>query len=72
MPKNFGELTDSWEGQEGMSSTAKRLVIFAPDAYPWTDMNNHWSNAVQFPSCAGQGLSDIDYQQILSLLAHSI
>ena len=48
MPKNFGELTDWWEGQEGMNSTAKRLVVFAPDAYPWTDMNNHWSNAVQF------------------------
>ena len=63
MPKNFEELTDWWEGQEGMSPTAKSFVISAPDAYPWTDMNNHWSVAVQFTSSAGQGLSDHLYYQ---------
>jgi hypothetical protein len=72
MPKNFDELTDWWEGQEGMSPTARRLVLFAPDAYPWTDMEHHWNATVQFTSRAGQGLSDMEYQQILSLLAHSI
>ncbi|MDX2302655.1 MAG: vWA domain-containing protein [Microscillaceae bacterium] len=71
MPANFDELTDLWEGQF-MSRAAKRLIIYSPDAYAWTDMANHWDNTIQYPSKAGEGLSEIDYQTILDAIASSV
>ncbi len=43
MPKDLAELRDMWD--ETMDLRAKRLVIFAPDCKPWSDMFD-WSNAV--------------------------
>src|SRR5205085_1299139 len=40
MPKNLDELTDRWDGQEGMEHPAKRLIIYAPDAEPWSEIAN--------------------------------
>lgn len=72
MPRNLDELTDMWEGQSHMSSTAKRLILYAPDAYPWTDIETHWSNTIQYASKAGSGLSEVDYGTILDTIAQSI
>jgi hypothetical protein len=72
MPTNFDELTDMWEGQDGMDMSAKRLILFAPDAYAWTDMANHWSQTIQHTSKAAEGLSDVDYDSILSTIVNSI
>jgi hypothetical protein len=72
MPANFDELTDLWEGQTYMAPTAKRLILFAPDAYPWTDIANNWQNAVHYASQAGAGLSDIDYNVILDAIQNSV
>ncbi|GIV38275.1 MAG: hypothetical protein KatS3mg033_0075 [Thermonema sp.] len=71
MPADFDELTDWWEGQY-MSHTAKRLIIYSPDAYAWTDIANHWENTIQYPSKAGEGLSEVDYQTILDAIANSV
>jgi hypothetical protein len=71
IPSNFDELTDLWDGQY-MSRAAKRLIIYSPDAYAWTDMANHWENTIQYPSKAGEGLSEIDYQTILDAIASSV
>ena len=71
IPANFDELTDLWEGQF-MSRAAKRLIIYSPDAYAWTDMANHWENTIQYPSKAGEGLSEIDYHTILDAIASSV
>lgn len=71
MPDDFDGLTDLWEGQF-MGRSAKRLIIYAPDAYAWTDMANHWDNTIQYPSKAGEGLSEIDYQTILDAIASSV
>jgi hypothetical protein len=30
IPQNFDDLTDWWEGQSYMSSSAKRLIVYAP------------------------------------------
>lgn len=70
--KNFDDLTDWWEGQEKMSSSAKRLVVFAPDAYPWTEVANHWENTVHYPSKAGMGLDDVHYTTILDAIVQSV
>ncbi|MDR3058149.1 MAG: VWA domain-containing protein [Prevotella sp.] len=72
LPKNFDEITDWWEGQSYMNSSAKRLILFAPDAYPWTDIATHWENAPQYPSKAGEGLSEVDYSTILDALVNSV
>ncbi|MEO1655736.1 MAG: VWA domain-containing protein, partial [Bacteroidota bacterium] len=71
LPEDFDALTDLWEGQF-MGRSAKRLIIYAPDAYAWTDMANHWDNTIQYPSKAGEGLSEIDYQTILDAIASSV
>ncbi len=70
-PKNVNELTDMWEGQK-MDISAKRLVMFAPDSYYWTDIALYWKNTLHFPSKAGEGLSDVDYNTILETIVNSV
>ncbi|WNI16114.1 vWA domain-containing protein [Actinacidiphila sp. ITFR-21] len=72
MPADFDALTDLWEGQDLMDLAAKRLIIYAPDAYAWTDMGLHWDNAVHYTSKAGRGLSDVDYGTIIDTIAQSV
>lgn len=73
IPKSFDELTDFWEdGQGALSMGAKRLILYTPDAYPWTDISTHWSNTVHYPSKAGEGLEEIDYKEILEAIANSV
>jgi hypothetical protein len=72
MPADLSDLTDLWEGQDGMDGSAKRLVLFAPDAYPWTDINNHWEEVLQYPAKAGQGMEEMEYGEVLELIANSI
>ena len=72
IPGNFNELTDLWEGQGPMNFSAKRLIIYSPDAYPWTDITTHWDNAIHYPSKAGGGMSEVDYSSIIDAVANSI
>lgn len=75
MPKNLDELTNWWEDEQSgvmPSRTAKRLIIFAPDASSWTDIGLNWGNTIHHPARAGQGLSDVDYETILATIANSI
>jgi len=72
MPSSFDSLTDLWESNGSMNSAAKRLVLFAPDSYPWNDIETHWSEVVMFPSKAGDGLQEHEYDQILDMLSNSI
>jgi hypothetical protein len=74
MPADFNELTDWWEEEQGgkMNKAAKRLLIFAPDANPWTEMGLNFGNAIHHPAKAGEGLSDVDYQTILASIVNSI
>lgn len=74
LPKTFDELADMWEGS--MDEKARRLLIFAPEVYPWNkicpDDQGGFSDAIHYPSRGGAGLSDVDYNQIVSLVANSI
>jgi hypothetical protein len=72
MPVDFDALTDMWEGQSYMEQNAKRLVIYAPDAYAWTDIANYWENALHFPSAGGRGLEEFEYSEVLDTIAASI
>ena len=71
MPKSFNELTDRWSSQS-MDRNAKRLILFAPDAYPWTDIATNWENTVHYASRAGEGLSEVDSSTILDAIVNSI
>lgn len=72
-PGDFDGMTDLWHGQEGpMDDSAQRLILYAPDAFPWTDISNHWENVIHHPSRGGAGLSDVDYRTILDVIAQSV
>lgn len=72
MPADFDALTDMWEGQEYMDANAKRLIVYAPDAYAWAEIGAAWENAIHHPSKAGHGLAEVDYKSILDAIAQSV
>ncbi len=71
-PADFDALTDMWEGQDYVDTNAKRLIVYAPDSYAWSDIGNAWENAVHFPSKAGEGLAEVNYREILDAIAQSV
>lgn len=70
MPKDLAELRELWEGQI-MEKRAKRLLVFAPDTEPWSDMVD-WTNAFHTASKAGAGCDDTDIETCIHLLVKSI
>ncbi len=75
MAKDFNELTEWWgdESQPGiMDNNAKRLLIYAPDKKYWSTVSDSWDNVVHFPSEAGTGLRELEYEEILDSIANSI
>ncbi len=69
IPKTLDDLTDYWTE---MSTPAKRLLLFAPDASPWTMIAQSWDNTIHFPSKAGEGLEELEMDEILDVVANSI
>ena len=55
-----------------MNQSAKRLLMFAPDAEYWNTISDNWDNTIHFPSEAGNGLSEIDYHQIIDAISNTI
>ena len=72
MPRNLNEMTDLWEGHGTLTPGSKRLILFAPERYPWDELSAHWSNTILFPSPAGTGLNSLDYRTILDSIANSV
>lgn len=74
VPSDFDELTDWWEDEQGgkTNKSAKRLIIFAPDAKSWTEIGNYWTNTIHHPAKAGEGLEELDYQTIMTSLVKSL
>lgn len=73
MPGNLDDMTDLWDGQVSpMHPTWKRLLLFSPDVYPWTDIANNWEQTLHYTSKAGAGLGDKDYKSILDAIAQSV
>lgn len=74
MPKDFDELTNWWEDEQGgkMKKSAKRLVVFAPDASAWTEIGLNWNYVIHHPAKAGEGLEDVDYETIMSTIVKTI
>lgn len=73
VPADFSALTDLWEDAQGpMGSSAKRLILFAPDGPGWSDISSVWENVVHHPSQAGGGLSEVDYGTIIDSIGNSV
>ena len=72
MPESYQEISDWWNGGEKMNNRAKRLIVFAPDAYPWTDIAAEWSSVVHIASKAGEGLREVELEVVLACIAGSI
>jgi hypothetical protein len=73
MPADLDEMTDLWDGQSSpVHPSWKRLLLYAPDVYPWTDIANNWDNTLHYTSKAGVGLGDKDYKSIVDAIAQSV
>ncbi len=75
MAKNFDELTAWWGDVQNngfVDHRAKRLLLFAPEGPYWSSIVNNWDNVIHFPSVAGEGLEEFDYEAILNTIAQTI
>jgi len=75
MANDIRELSAWWGGaqQTGfMDNNAKRLLLFAPDAPDWNIISQNWENVLHFPSEAGNGLANLEYEEIINTISNSI
>ncbi len=75
MAKDFNELTTWWgdcQNKGFINQNAKRLLLFAPNEPYWKNISDSWDNVIHFPSVAGEGLSELDYKQIIDSISNTI
>lgn len=72
IPKNFDDLTEDWNNAGLINQTGKRLILYTPAFYPWKEISDYWENTIHFPSQAGHGLSDVEYNTIIDTIANSL
>ena len=74
IPSTFDALFDMWDDPQGavMEFAAKRLLLYAPDLYPWNVISASWDNVLHYPSRAGQGLNELEFGQIIDAIAGSV
>ncbi len=76
IPSSLDGLYAQWgHGQSRnalMENSAKRLLIFAPEEYPWGDIADDWNHTLFFPSEAGEGLQEWEMDQIIATIANSL
>lgn len=70
MLSSFSELTELWDCN--MDSSAKRLLIYAPDEDYWSSISDGWDNTLHFMSVAGNGMEEFEYKEILSEISNTI
>ncbi len=67
MPNSIEQLAEWWQDYKrvpgciyrGGWRTARRLIVFAPKAWPWAEMET-WNHCLPIYSCAGLDLPDIE------------
>lgn len=74
VPASLDELTDRWERKLAtrLVGDARRLVVFAPDTYPWSIIcdEDGWNNALWLPGQAGENLEDAEYEVITTSIVN--
>ncbi|NLI21279.1 MAG: VWA domain-containing protein [Clostridiales bacterium] len=74
MADNFEELTLWWEDEQlggAMDESAKRLLIFAPDAPEWNRISAEWSQVIHVQTVS-EGLAELEYQQVIDAVCNTI
>jgi len=75
MAKTFDELTAWWgdiQNNGFIDQRAKRMLLFAPNGPYWSTISDTWDNVIHFPSEAGRGLGEFDYNQIIDSISNTI
>ena len=70
MPEDLEQLTQMW--RQDMNTATKRLIIYAPDVKPWSQLSESWENVIHHEAQAASGLSDADYDVILRIITNTI
>lgn len=74
MAKDFDELSLWWEDEQlggGMDESAKRLLLFAPDAPGWNRVSSEWGQVIHVQTVS-EGLLDVEYRQVLDAVCNTI
>lgn len=85
MPKDLAEFYNAWQGNEDnqaalagegsltkLDLTGRRLVLCAPDAYPWSDMEVDLENILRVNLQKGGSGEDLDMSQVFPMIAMSM
>jgi hypothetical protein len=76
----LNEMTDYWHGatpkpgtrKAKLNQVAQRLILLAPDMYPWPTIGDSWAQSLFLPSQAGEGLSEVELQTIVDALSNDV
>jgi len=84
MPENISEFFNAWEGngmnedvfagdsgESKLDASGRRMVLFAPNEYPWSDMEVELSYVIRKDIVTGHGGSELDMDDVFSLIACS-
>ena len=75
MAQDLQELSAWWGDRLNpgyIDSNAKRLLLYAPDLPMWNVVAQNWDNVLHFPSEAGNGLSELEYGEIIDTITNTI
>lgn len=80
MYETANELYEAWQGQgrcmgtdkKVMERRARRLVLFAPDAEPWTDIAIDYDQTISAKIEPGRGCNEAGKEAIIKLLSESV
>lgn len=75
MPATFSDLS-AWWGYENvpgiMDEHAKRLILFTPNAPEWDHIKRDWNAVILQPQALDAGLTDLQYEEVISCIVGSI
>ena len=81
MPHSLAELTNMWMAPQNhwicgkwsrLNQPSKRLLMFAPQVYPWPELYESWDQVVYNPSKAGEGIDDAYIDDIVNAIVASV
>ncbi|MER7621588.1 vWA domain-containing protein [Streptomyces sp. NPDC126503] len=76
IPRTMDDLFEQWGYARSQTSvmeqSAKRLVLFAPEEAPWSEIAEEWDLTLHFASKAGEGLEEFEMDEIIETIANSL
>ena len=72
IPEDLASLQAEWYSTQGkIDNKGRRLILFAPNAYPWNEVAG-WACTANSPIGEGGTLDEDTYMSILKYIADSI